>query len=341
MSVRIGFIGAGGIAQAHMKALSLLKNAKIVAVHDINGQLAAQSAEPFGAKVSETVHEVIHSSGIDALYLCTPPFARDDMDVLAAMKGIHLFVEKPLGLEISAVMQKEQAIRQSGIIHSSGYCLRYMDTVQTAKAYLQDKQVELISGYRLNGLHTPQWWRQLALSGGNFVDAATHQVDLIRYLAGEIDEVYARFERNTIHEVDPEATIYDKGTVSFKLKSGGIGTILDSCVTPTYPRSEVEFIGRDFHLLINGGALTIVDEFQNVTKHSEVDCMLEQARCFIRAVETKSQDLILCGYTEALKTLAVTLAANRSAVEKTAVKVDSIYTNTNSPELRNELEANS
>lgn len=52
---------------------------------------------------------------------------------MAAARGIHLFVEKPLGFHLEVVRNKAETIRKVGIMSSSGYFLRYLDTVAKAK----------------------------------------------------------------------------------------------------------------------------------------------------------------------------------------------------------------
>lgn len=321
MTVRVGFIGLGVIAQYHINALSKMPNVELTGVHDVQQDKAQEVAKATGAKVFESTDQLTNPDIIDALFVCTPQFARDDTDVIAASQGIHVFAEKPLGLDLDTVQRKERLIRESGVIHSSGYCLRYLDTVQKAKRYLADKQIDLVMAYRFNGIYTPRWWRQLHLSGGQFVDQTTHQVDLVRYLVGEIDEVYAQFERRAIRQEDPEASIYDVGTVSIRTKSGAVGSISNTCLSPHYSRGEVELFGRNFYVSINGMSLKIIDEHQNTTETSSMDFYFEQDKRFIEAVENGSQDSVLCSYSEALKTLEVTLAANQSAEQHRPVKL--------------------
>lgn len=316
MTVRVGFIGAGGIANAHLKRLSQLDNVNIIGIYDVDTERAEQAAGQVGAQAFSDTGDLVRGGRIDALFVCTPPFARGDIEEHVAKEGIHLFAEKPIGLDIATVRQKAEVLKESGVITASGYCLRYMDIVQEAKAYLQDKQVDLILSKRIGGLHTPQWWRDLERSGGQFVEQTTHQVDLIRYLAGEIVEVDARFEQRAIHHDDPSATIYDNGTVAIKLETGAIGNISNSCLSHYYGKSEVEFFGRDFYVQIDGAKLKIVDADQERTVVSRVDYVLEQDKRFIQAIESGRQEDILCSYDEGLKTLEVTLRANTSALEK-------------------------
>ncbi|MEC0232708.1 Gfo/Idh/MocA family protein [Paenibacillus alba] len=317
--VRIGFIGVGGIAEYHLKTLQQIEDAVITAVCDMNGDRAKEIAETFGAETYETVEGLLDAGVIDALYICTPPFAREGIEEAAAARGIHLLSEKPIGLEMEAVRRKEQIIRESGIIHSSGYCLRYLDTVQKAKQYLADKQIDMVLAYRIGGMPEVSWWRKMDLSGGQLVEQSTHQVDLIRYLAGEFDYVQANYEQRHIQRLHPEATVYDVGIVSFGLRSGALGTISNTSLSRHMGRGDVEFFGRDFYVSISGLTLRIIDDNQDVTLTSEMDFYLEQNRAFVAAVKSGRQDLVLGDFSEAAATLEATLAANESAVAKKTI----------------------
>jgi predicted dehydrogenase len=324
MTVKIGMIGAGSMARHHLNGLQRIPLAEIVSVYDVNREGAESMAAIVGAKVVDSVDDLLNPDEIDAVFICAPQFAREDMEEKAASRGIHLFVEKPLGLELPSVLRKEQAIREAGVLHSVGYCLRYYDTVQQAKAYLEGKTIHLIHAYRFGGSHPAPWWRQQNMSGGHLADAVTHQVDMIRFLAGEYRSVSAMFGHNSINGLYPDATIADGGAVSFTLSSGAVGTITESCVSLHHSASTIKFIGADFfvELSVNGQVLTIVDKDQQITVTSRKDPTYEQDKAFVEAVAAGSKDGILCGYENGMRTLAFTLAAHQSAEERKVVEID-------------------
>lgn len=313
MTVRVGFIGVGGMAEHHIKTLNKIEHAQITAVYDINQSRSQEVEATYGAKSYESSDQLMDSGEIDALFICTPPFARDGIEEAAARRGIHLLSEKPVGLHMDEVRNKEKLIIESGIIHSSGYCLRYQDIVAKAKDYLSSKQIDLVLSYRLGSMPGVRWWRMQEQSGGQLVEQSTHQLDLIRYLAGDFKQIQAIHEQRYIQNIDPEATTYDVGTVSFVLNSGAIGNITSSCLANYGGRGGVEFYGHDFFLSIDGNTLRIIDESQNITEVSEVDFYYEQDKAFIEAIRTNRPSLILANFTEAADTLAVCLAANDSA----------------------------
>ncbi|MCQ6559811.1 Gfo/Idh/MocA family protein [Paenibacillus mendelii] len=323
MSLKIGFIGVGGIASLHIESLKKIEDAEIVSIFDVNRENASKAAESTGAQVMDSAEDVLDPSRIDAVFICTPQFARGNLEELAATRGIHLFVEKPLGLNMEDVRRKERIILDAGIIHSVGYCLRYLDTVQQAKAYLHGRQAHLIQAYRFGGSHPAQWWHQLDMSGGHLVDAVTHQVDMIRYLAGEFHEVEAKFGRVSFDAQQKQGTIYDAGSITFSMEQGTIGSITESCFSVHHSASDVKLFGPDFfvHLSNNGFTLTIVDENQNETMTSTMEPYFEQCKTFIDAIARNTQESILSSYSDAARTLAVTLAANQSSLEHTALQL--------------------
>ncbi|WJH32822.1 Gfo/Idh/MocA family oxidoreductase [Paenibacillus sp. CC-CFT747] len=323
MTLRIGFIGVGGIAQHHMLQLKEIPEAQVVLVYDVNREATEQTAAGLGARAAGSADEVLDKSQVDAVYVCVPPFAREELEVTAARRGIPFFVEKPLGVDLELVRRKAAVIRESGVLHAVGYVLRYYDTVQRAKNYLQNKPYHLVQASRLGGSHPSKWWKQLDLSGGNLVDAATHQVDLLRYAAGEFKEVFASFGQTAIRQLDPDATIYDSGALSFTMQSGAVGSLTESCMSTIHPGNEVRVYGSDFFLELsgNGRTLLIKDAGGEQTWTSEKNAFLEQARAFLQAVSTGSREPILCDYDDGLKTLEFTLAANRSGLERRVVEL--------------------
>lgn len=323
MGIRIGFIGVGGIAQHHMNQFKEIPEVEIVVVYDVNREAAEKTAAALGARAADSVDQVMDKREIDAVYICTPQFARGELEVMAAQRGIPFFAEKPLGVDLEEVKRKAQMIRESGVIHAVGYVLRYYDTVRQAKAYLQKKSFYMVQAARLGGSHPSKWWKQLDLSGGNLVDAGTHQVDMLRYVAGDFKDVFANFSQTSIRALDPDATIYDSGSLSFTMQSGAVGSMIESCMSKFHSGTEVKVFGQDFYLELsgNGKNLTIKEADRNETWSSEMNPFLEQCKSFVRAVSTGSREPILCDYEEGLKTLAFTLAANRSGVERRLIEL--------------------
>ncbi len=317
MPVRVGFIGTGNQGQAHMKQFAKLDNCRIAAVYDFNQELAAQTAEQYGASVAGSSDELLNPSVIDAVVISSPQFTRTGLEETAARRGIHLLAEKPLGLELKSVQKNVEIIKQSGIINAAGYCLRYLDIAKKAKEYLESRSANLIQVVRTGTcLSWPSWMRQQHLSGGNLIAGVTHQVDLVRFLGGEFREVAAMQCDMDGPGKNPGDTILTSGVISFSMERGGIGTVSETVMSPYHSETTTNFIGHDFFVGIHNYTLTIIDQEQNITIESQVDMLHEQAKAFTDAIEQGNQDIVLSSYIDGFQTLAVTLAAEQSAQQR-------------------------
>ncbi|MEH7011735.1 Gfo/Idh/MocA family oxidoreductase [Neobacillus niacini] len=320
--VRVGFVGAGGIANVHLQHISKNEMAEVTAICDIHEETALQKAKEYGGTAYTNVDEMFEKEQLDALFISVPPFAHGEIEEKAARKGIHLMVEKPLGLDCQTVAKKAEIIKQSGIICGSGYCLRYLDTVAKAKEYLQDKKTAMVRGHYLSSFVPTPWYREWEKSGGQLVEQSTHIVDLARYLGGEINQVYANMSLQVHHNV-PNINIPDVTSVNFVYDSGAVGHI-DSTFAQFDHRMGIEVMGEEFRLVIDGVNLTIIEKNSNQSFKSEVDFYQEQDRMFIEAIVKGDRNLLLSSYEDGLKTLAVTLAANQSQETALPVRVSSI-----------------
>ncbi|MGC4376669.1 Gfo/Idh/MocA family oxidoreductase [Fictibacillus sp. Mic-4] len=319
--VKVGFVGVGGIAGAHLRNVQQDPQAEIVAVCDIVKENAEKKGAEYGARAYTDIDLMLEKEMLDALFICVPPFAHGEIEEKAAKKGIHLLVEKPLGLDLDTVNRKAEAIRKAGIVNASGYCLRYLDTVQKAKEYLKDKTVAMVRGHYLTSWVPTPWYREMKKSGGQLVEQSTHTIDMIRYLVGEIDKVYANMSLVLLNDIE-NIDIPDVTSVNFTFESGGVGH-LDSTVIQYDHRMGVELLGRDFRVVIDGVNVIIEERGKTTTYKSGIDFYAAQDRAFIEAVQTKNQDLVLASYEDGVKTLAVTLAANESQKSGQAVSLSS------------------
>lgn len=309
--IRVGMVGVGGIAEVHLQHLSLNERVELVAACDIDRERVEKTEKKYGTVSYTDVDKMLANEALDVLFICIPPFAHGEIEEKAASLGVHLFVEKPVGLDLVSVRHKARVIEESGILNGTGYCLRYLDTVQRAKNYLKDKTIAMIRGYYLTSFVPTPWWRDMAKSGGQLVEQSTHIVDLMRYFAGDVSKVSADMELCVMHEVE-NLNIPDVGSVNFTFHSGAVGHIDTSFTQPDH-RMGVEMLGKHFRVVLDGTSLSIVENDCTTTYTTKKDFYKIQDDAFIEAIATENADLILASFGEATKTLETTLAANESA----------------------------
>jgi len=313
-SVRVGFVGTGGIATgAHMPALQKTAGVEFVAHCDPVRARAQAAADRFGGQVYADHHELLEKADVDALYVCVPPNAHTDAETIAAGKGIHLYVEKPIVLDMEKGLEIWEAVKKANIITSVGYQMRYSPGVQWVKQFLQDKQVGMVAGNRWGGIAGDEhhWWRVQTISGGMFHEQATHGMDLIRYVVGEVANVFARYSLTVLTGV-PNLDIPDSQVILLEFRNGATGYYAANCsLTQGGGWSAHDFIARDVMVRHTWGGVTVSPEDAVTVELPEQKMNADEA--FIEAIRTGDRSLILTDYLDGLKTCEVTLAANESA----------------------------
>lgn len=228
-------------------------------------------------------------------------------------------VEKPVSLDVEKAKKSLTAIEDSGIVCASGYCLRYLDTVQWAKEYLKDKEVAMIRGHYLISFVNTPWYREMKKSGGQLVEQATHIVDLMRYFGGEVSKVYADMNLKLLTDIE-KIDIPDVTSVNVTFDSGAIGH-MDCSFTQADHRMGVELLGKDFRVVMDGTNLTIVEKEVTKTYKSNMNFYEKQDKAFIEAVLTGDREKVLSDFENGLNTLQVTLAANQSNETGTPINI--------------------
>jgi len=322
--LRVGFAGCGGANQAHARNLSEMEGIRLAAFQDVEEERAESVARQFGGRAYSDGSAMLAAENLDALFVALPPAAHG-IELEAARKGIHLFIEKPVALSMKLACEIAAALEQAGVVCSVGYHFRYLAASQRAREILADRSVGMALGYCIWGLPGhPLWWRQKALSGGQAVEQTTHIFDLARWLVGEIKEVYALHATRALQTL-PGFDVWDVGTVGLRFENGAIGSIHSGCLVEHGFRVGLDLFCKDFVLILEANRLCVSEPGRKEELTFGNDPKLDEERVFIEAVKSGNREGILSPYWEGVKTLAVTLAANRSAEEGRPVKIEEMF----------------
>jgi len=312
MAVRIGFIGTGNIAQFHLQRLQQVEGAQIVALCDLDLERAEAAQEKFGGTTYNDYREMFAREQLDAVYICIPPFAHMDQELEAVKRGIHLYVEKPITLDVDLGRSISQAVRRRDVIAVCGYHWRYLDTVERLKSLVDQEPIGLAVGHWFGGVPRAPWWSSRYQSGGQLVEQTTHIVDLARYLLGDVAEVGAYGFQGLIDDI-PGYNVDDASVVILRFQSGIIGTITSSCLlTGGGGTAGLTLLGRDLRIDCEARRLRIERSRQVQEFTPEGDPYLRASQTFVEAVATGDTAGIRSTYADGLKTVQVTLAANHA-----------------------------
>ncbi len=330
---RVGFIGCGGIAEAHLKGIVKNPDVEVVGLCDINLARAKQLAETYGVKerVFDKAEKMFNTVKLDAVYICLPPFAHG-AELEAVKSGIPFFVEKPVNLYLKQARKIAAAVESKKLLTSVGYMNRYRAGVQKVRQLLKEDPAILVLGGWIGGTPRPSpgvtiwsWWVEKEKSGGQFHEQVTHTVDITRLFCGEVEQVHT-FSAKGFNKNTPENyTIEDASVVNLKFTNGAIANLWASCSANGGGGGvSLDVYANNFTALFTGWehSLTLMRE-KNVSDKipGEPDIFAVEDNAFITAVRSDDPSKVQCPYADAVKTIEVTLAANKSIETGKPVKL--------------------
>jgi predicted dehydrogenase len=316
MPLELGFIGAGGIARAHLANLQAVEGIAVRAVSDVNPTRAEEFAAQARAKAYTCCNDMLEAETFDALYICLPPGAHGGLEIEVAELGIPFYIEKPVHLDLMAAAEVSRIVAEKELITSAGYQLRYSDAVKSAAEFLSGREVALAQGFYVGGLPGASWWRRRDLSGGQVVEQSTHMFDLLRYLLGDAETVFARASSGAMADVEGY-DVDDASVALLEFSSGAVGHVVSACVLTDGGEREVSMRldGRSFTLRLRPDSLHVADGGESRAQEFSLPrggWMGRADRAFINAVRTGDPSGICSSYASGVRTLALTLAVNRS-----------------------------
>jgi predicted dehydrogenase len=118
--LKVGFIGTGNIARGgHLNHLSRWDDVDLVAFCDINEEAAERAVDSYGGAAYTSAERMLDEVALDAVYVCLPPFAHTNQEMLAAEHGVALFVEKPLCVDLAKAAEIKAVIEKAGVVSAN------------------------------------------------------------------------------------------------------------------------------------------------------------------------------------------------------------------------------
>ena len=317
---RVGIIGCGGIAHAHARALRKI-GAEMIAFCDIVEERAREYAAQYSegkGRVYTDFSKMFEVEELDIVYICLPPFAHSNEVEMAAEKGVHILIEKPIALDLEIARKMVEAVERKGVKSQVGFLLRFGEATERLKEMIESGEAGppglFIGRYVCNSLHSP-WWRDRSKSGGQVVEQIIHLFDMARFLMGEAESVFC-FMNNIFHKDIPDYTVEDVSGTAIRFRNGSIGVIAaTNGAIPGQWISRYEVITQymtceftdtnnaTFHLTGKGYP-------SRIAISSDRDLFLAESMDLIRAIETGEETKI--PISEGYKSLELVLAAAKS-----------------------------
>jgi predicted dehydrogenase len=196
---------------------------ELVACCGRDAERTAKFASVHRAKPFVQFERMLGESRLDLLIVALPPYAHEGEVERAAAAGIHLLVEKPLALDEATAARMVEAAEAAGIIGANGFMYRFGEAVSAWQQSDTGRVGLFTAYYACNALHAP-WWREKSKSGGQMVEQAIHLVDLVRLFMGDPDFVYARCA-NLFHRGTAGYDVEDISAIVFGWDDGRLATL--------------------------------------------------------------------------------------------------------------------
>lgn len=316
--LRIGLIGAGWIATDHVFVLRKLGH-DVVAVCDIDLERAAKVA-PEGARSYGAWEELLDNEELDAVWVATPPLLHRAPAVAAMERGLPVFLEKPIARTLEDALAIAEAAERAAVVCAIGYQWHATEALEHLVAALGDQPVAYLWGVSVGPTAARPWFLERSGGGGNLLERGSHQLDLQRAVAGEVESV--QVAATGIHlaqsELDP-GDIEDAATITLRFASGAVGTVILAWTKQGQPGAytlDVLAPSATLHIKLDP-AFTLTGQVGDVRiKETMVVHPFERAIArFVEAIEVGAPDSVFCTPRDAIGTLATALACERSLLE--------------------------
>jgi scyllo-inositol 2-dehydrogenase (NAD+) len=330
----VGLIGLGRLGDLYARYfLGRILRANLLAVAETRESVAESFAAQNGVpKWYTDYHDLLADKEVDAVAIITPTNTHRDIAVEATRAGKAIFCEKPLSLSIEESLEVKQAVEQSGVYFQMGFMRRFDRGYVAAKQKIAEGVVGtpvLVKSSARDPFRPSLEYLKPKNSGGLIIDCGIHDIDVARWLMGEIDQVYSIGGVLAYPEMK-EIDDIDNAVVTLHFASGALG-VMDISRNGIYGYDiRTEILGtkgtlkigylRETPLMVltkEGATHDTVPYFMERFDQAYVD----QLQAFVDNVLENKPPPVTCD--DGIAALEIALAASLSFREGRPVKVKS------------------
>lgn len=252
MPLRVALLGCGRIAQLfHAPVLARLPDVEVRAISDTSPEARDQVGAHFpGAVRFASWQSALEVMELDAAVICLPPALHASTALAAFAAGLHVYVEKPIALDLAEADRMVAAWRNSGRLGMVGLNFRHNPLVRAARTRREAGELGRIVAIR--SLMTsarralPGWKADPLAGGGALADLGSHHFDLVPFLAGEA------IVPGSVEAIEQRTTAGSMAVVNAALQEGGLVQMLVA-QTSGHGSHLIELLGEKGHLTIDLG----------------------------------------------------------------------------------------
>jgi len=207
-TIKAAIVGTGFIGPAHLEALRRIPNVEVVALVEVNQELASEKAKQLGIPRAYVFADMLKQDDIDVVHICTPNFLHYSQAKAVLEAEKHVICEKPLAISLEEAEDLVKIAKTTGLVNAVHFNLRYYPMVRQMK--VMREKGELGEVYSIMGSYLQDWlflqtdynWRLEPDKSGDsraIADIGSHLLDITEYVTGlKITQVMADF--STVHK---------------------------------------------------------------------------------------------------------------------------------------------
>ncbi len=207
-TIKAAIVGTGFIGPAHLEALRRIPNVEVVALVEVNQELADEKAKQLGIPRAYVFADMLKQDDIDVVHICTPNFLHYSQAKAVLEAEKHVVCEKPLAISLEEAEDLVKIAKTTGLVNAVHFNLRYYPMVRQMK--VMREKGELGEVYSIMGSYLQDWlflqtdynWRLEPDKSGDsraIADIGSHLLDITEYVTGlKITAVMADF--STVHK---------------------------------------------------------------------------------------------------------------------------------------------
>lgn len=256
-TIRIAIIGTGIIAHSHAKAIAQLPHARLEAICDTDADKGRAFAQQYGVRrVYRDYGELLKQADIELVHICLPSGLHAPYTIAAAQAGKHILCEKPIAITGDSMTAMIAETRARDVKFGAVYQRRTLPEAIAARELVRRGGLgRMVLGDACLKYHrSPEYYRSAGWrgtwamdGGGALMNQGIHGIDLIQWIMGDIESVYAR-SAALVRDIEVE----DTAVAVVKYKSGAFGVLQGA--TSVYPSQESRF-----ELHGNDGSIVLSD----------------------------------------------------------------------------------
>ncbi len=260
--MRVGIIGTGAISHKHAQAYKNI-GFKVTVCTDVSPEYGNKFALQYGCEFVPTYQELCSHPEVDYVDVCTFPDFRLQPIEVAAQHGKHVQVQKPMAIDTATAQKMIDTAKAGGIQLSVVSQHRFDDSmIFLAKAIAGGRLGKLLQADAYVKWHRSEEYYSRPIKGswaveggGALINQAVHQVDMLRWVAGPVAELFGYWQLGALHKIESEDVI----TAILKYKNGATGVIQSSTAFWPGYSERIEFHGTKGTAVITGDRLTAWD----------------------------------------------------------------------------------